>query len=106
MLKVSVKLKNGVGNVKIVTENSFVTSALNQNENYLQKLFNEQGINLDFSAQNEGKKFDSRNNSNQNSQNKDKKDSIQSDINIKNSEDESDAIAKNNSSRHMINVIA
>ncbi len=106
LLKVSVKLKNGVSNVKIVTENSFVTSALNQNENYLQKLFNEQGINLDFSAQNEGKKFDSRNNSKQNSQNKDKKDSIQSDINIKNSEDESDAIAKNNSSRHMINVIA
>ena len=106
LLKVSVKFKNGVGNVKIVTENSFVTSALNQNENYLQKLFNEQGINLDFSAQNEGKKFDSRNNSNQNSQNNDKKNSTQSDINIKNSEDESDLIAKNNSSRHMINVIA
>jgi len=106
LLKVSVKFKNGVGNVKIVTENSFVTSALNQNENYLQKLFNEQGINLDFSAQNEGKKFDSRNNSNQNSQNNDKKNSTQSDINIKNSEDESDIIAKNNSSRHMINVIA
>ena len=106
LLKVSVKFKNGVGNVKIVTENSFVTSALNQNENYLQKLFNEQGINLDFSAQNEGKKFDSRNNSNQNSQNNDKKNSTQSDINIKNSEDDSDIIAKNNSSRHMINVIA
>ncbi len=106
LLKVSVKFKNGVGNVKIVTENSFVTSALNQNENYLQKLFNEQGISLDFSAQNEGKKFDSRNNSNQNSQNNDKKNSTQSDINIKNSEDESDIIAKNNSSRHMINVIA
>ena len=106
LLKVSVKFKNGVGNVKIVTENSFVTSALNQNENYLQKLFNEQGINLDFSAQNEGKKFDSRNNSNQNSQNNDKKNSTQSDVNIKISEDESDTIAKNNSSRHMINVIA
>ena len=106
LLKVSVKFKNGVGNVKIVTENSFVTSALNQNENYLQKLFNEQGINLDFSAQNEGKKFDSRNNSNQNSQNNDKKNSTQSDINIKNSEEDSDIIAKNNSSRHMINVIA
>ena len=106
LLKVSVKFKNGVGNVKIVTENSFVTSALNQNENYLQKLFNEQGINLDFSAQSEGKKFDSRNNSNQNSQNNDKKNSTQSDINIKNSEDDSDIIAKNNSSRHMINVIA
>ncbi len=106
LLKVSVRFKNGVGNVKIVTENSFVTSALNQNENYLQKLFNEQGINLDFSAQNEGKKFDSRNNSNQNSQNNDKKNSTQSDINIKISEDESDIIAKNNSSRHMINVIA
>ena len=106
LLKVSVKFKNGVGNVKIVTENSFVTSALNQNENYLQKLFNEQGINLDFLAQNEGKKFDFRNNSNQNSQNNDKKNSTQSDINIKNSEDESDIIAKNNSSRHMINVIA
>ena len=107
LLKVSVKFKNGVGNVKIITENSFVTSALNQNENYLQKLFNEQGINLDFSAQNEDKKFDSRNNSNQNSQNEDKKNSTQSDINMKNNiEDESDIIAKNNSSRHMINVIA
>ncbi len=105
-LKVSVNLKNGVANVKIVTENSFVTSAFNQNENYLQKLFNEQGINLDFLAQNEDKKFSSRNNSNQNSQNNDKKNSTQSDINIKNNEDESDIIAKNNSSRHMINVIA
>ena len=106
MLKVSVKLKNGIGNVKIFTENSFVTSALNQNENYLQKLFNEQGINLDFSAQNDGKNCDPRNNSNQNSQNKDKKFTQSSSDKKITSEEESDITAKNNSSRHMINVIA
>ena len=107
VLKVSVKLKNGIGNVKIITENSFVTSALNQNENYLQKLFNEQGINLDFTAQNESQHFGSRNNFNQNSNNENQKKSLQSDSDIKkNSEEEFDTATENNSSRHMINVIA
>ena len=107
VLKVSVKLKNGIGNVKIITENSFVTSALNQNENYLQKLFNEQGINLDFTAQNEGQHFGSRNNFNQNSNNENQKKSLLSDSdNKKTSEEEFDTATENNSSRHMINVIA
>ena len=107
VLKVSVKLKNGIGNVKIITENSFVTSALNQNENYLQKLFNEQGINLDFTAQNESQHFGSRNNFNQNSNNENQKKSLQSDSDIKKtSEEEFDTATENNSSRHMINVIA
>ena len=107
VLKVSVKLKNGIGNVKIITENSFVTSALNQNENYLQKLFNEQGINLDFTAQNEGQNFGSKNNFNQNSKNEDKKNTAQSESDIKKtSEEEIDTSTENNSSRHMINVIA
>ena len=107
VLKVSVKLKNGIGNVKIITENSFVTSALNQNENYLQKLFNEQGINLDFTAQNEGQHFGSRNNFNQNSNNENQKKSLNSDSDIKKSrEEEFDTKTENNSSRHMINVIA
>lgn len=107
VLKVSVKLKNGVGNVKIITENSFVTSALNQNENYLQKLFNEQGINLDFTAQNEGQNFGSKNNFNQNSKNEDKKNTSQSESDVKKTtEEEIDTSTENNSSRHMINVIA
>ena len=107
VLKVSVKLNNGIGNVKIITENSFVTSALNQNENYLQKLFNELGINLDFTAQNEGQRFGSRNNFNQNSNNENQKKSLLSDSdNKKTSEEEFDTATENNSSRHMINVIA
>jgi len=69
MLKVSVRLKEGIGSVKIIAENSFVTTALNQNENYLQKLFNDQGINLEFLAKNENQNFGSNNQSNQNSNN-------------------------------------
>ena len=38
-LKVSISLKNGTGNVKIITENTFVTNALTQNENHLTKTF-------------------------------------------------------------------
>ena len=60
MLKVSVSQKNGMNTVKIIAENSFVTSALAQNENYLQKLFNDQGMNLDFTAQNESQSFGSK----------------------------------------------
>ncbi len=107
VLKVSVRLRNGIGNVKIITENSFVTIALNQNENYLQKLFNEQGIDLDFTANNGGKHLDSGNNFNQNSNNENKKNSLQSENSIKKaSEDEIDTKTEINSSRHIINVIA
>jgi len=107
VLKVSVKLKNGIGNVKIITENNFVTSALNQNENYLQKLFNEQGINLDFTAQNDSQHFGSRNYFNKNSNNQNQKKSQESDSEInKTSEEQIDTTTENNSSRHMINVIA
>ena len=103
MLKVSVKLKEGIGSVKIIAENSFVTTALNQNENYLQKLFNDQGINLEFLAKNENQNFGSNNQSNQNSNNEkenqnrtaEKKDEILDEIEI-----------EDNSSRHIINVIA
>ena len=60
-LKVSISLKNATGNVKIVTENTFVTSALTQNENYLQKLFNDQGIDLEFLAKDESQHLGSKN---------------------------------------------
>ena len=60
-LKVSISLNNGSGNVKIITENTFVTNALTQNENHLQKLFNDQGINLEFSAHDDTKYFGSKN---------------------------------------------
>ena len=107
VLKISVKLKSGIANVRIITENSFVTSALNQNENYLQKLFNEQGVNLDFSTQSEGHNFGSKNNFNQNSKSENQNNSLQTDSDInKNSEEQIETINENNSSRHMINVIA
>ena len=103
MLKVSVRLKEGLGSVKIIAENSFVTLALNQNENYLQKLFNDQGMNLEFLAKNENQNFGSNNQSNQNSSNEkenknaiaEKKVDILDEIEI-----------EDNSSRHIINVIA
>ncbi len=104
-LKVSISLKNGTGSVKIITENTFVTNALNQNENHLQKLFNDQGINLEFAAYDESKNFGSKNNSNTN-QNKNNQNNFQ------NSDDKQEQI--NNltgldddvSSRHIVNVIA
>ena len=69
-LKVSISLKNGIGSVKITTENTFVTSALTQNENHLQKLFNDQGIDLEFSAHEESQYFGSKNNFNKKMKNK------------------------------------
>jgi flagellar hook-length control protein FliK len=102
-LKVLVSLKEGLGSVKIITENNFVTSALNQNENYLQKLFNDQGVNLEFVAQNESQYFGSKNNFNQNSKNEKKnKELIKKTETEKTHENED----QNKSSRHMINVIA
>ena len=104
-LKVSISLKNGTGNVKIVTENTFVTSALTQNENHLQKLFNDQGIDLEFLAKDESQYFGSKNSFKKNSNNNDQNNFITSESeneqkDIKNSLDE------NVSSRHIVNVIA
>ena len=104
-LKVSVSLKNGTGNVKIVTENTFVTNALTQNENHLQKLFNDQGMNLDFSANDETKYFGSKNSFNKSPNNNDPSNSLKSD-----NEQEQPNILKSLdddvSSRHIVNVIA
>ena len=103
MLKVSLSLKKGIGSVKIITENSFVTTALNQNENYLQKLFNDQGINLEFSAKNENQNFGSQNNFNQNSNNKNQNQHLTTEKKIEVIDENN---AEQNSSRHIINVIA
>ena len=103
MLKVSVRLKEGIGSVKIIAENSFVTTALNQNENYLQKLFNDQGINLEFLAKNESQNFGSNNQSNQNSNNEKENQNGTAEKKV-DSLDEMEI--EDNSSRHIINVIA
>ena len=103
MLKVSVRLKEGIGSVKIIAENSFVTTALNQNENYLQKLFNDQGINLEFLAKNENQNFGSNNQSNQNSNNEKEN---QNGTAEKKVETLDEMEIEDNSSRHIINVIA
>ena len=103
MLKVSVKLKEGIGSVKIIAENSFVTTALNQNENYLQKLFNDQGINLEFLAKNENQNFGSNNQFNQNSNNEKEN---QNGTAEKKVELLDEMEIEDNSSRHIINVIA
>ena len=103
MLKVSVKLKEGIGSVKIIAENSFVTTALNQNENYLQKLFNDQGINLEFLAKNENQNFGSNNQSNQNSNNEKENQNRTAEKKV---EALDEIEIEDNSSRHVINVIA
>ena len=103
MLKVSVTLKEGIGSVKIITENSFATTALTQNETYLQKLFNDQGINLDFSAKNENQNFGSQNHFNQNSNNKNQNQHLTTEKKIEVIDENN---AEQNSSRHIINVIA
>jgi len=107
VLKVSVSQKNGMSTVKIITENSFVTSALAQNENYLQKLFNDQGMSLDFTAQNDNHSFNSKSNFDQGTNSKEKNQSLQADEDFKNKNDENEeAFYDNDSSRHIINVIA
>ena len=103
MLKVSVRLKEGIGSVKIIAENSFVTTALNQNENYLQKLFNDQGINLEFLAKNENQNFGSNNQSNQNSNNEKENENGTAEKKV---ETLDEMEIEDNSSRHIINVIA
>ena len=105
VLKISLTLKQGLGTVKIQAENSFVTNALQQNEVFLQKLFNDQGMSLDFMAHNGNENFGSTHNFNQNEQNsrennKDKSKLIDEETENKNLLDEND------SSRHIVNVIA
>ena len=102
-LKVSISLKNGNGNVKIITENTFVTNALTQNENHLQKLFNDQGINLEFSAHDDKKYFGSKNSFNKNSNNNDQNNSLKSE---KEKQNTITVLDENVSSRHIVNVIA
>ncbi len=104
-LKVSIILKNGTGNVKIITENTFVTNALTQNENYLQKLFNDQGINLEFSAQDDTKYFGSKNSFNKNSNNNNQNNSLKSE-NEREEQNNITGLDDNVSSRHIVNVIA
>ena len=105
-LKVSISLKNGIGSVKISTENAFVTSALTQNENHLHKLFNDQGIELEFLAQDQSQYYSSKDSFNKKSKNNnDQNNFLKSEdeiekTNIKKSLDD------NVSSRHIINVIA
>ena len=107
MLKVSVSQKNGMNTVKIIAENSFVTSALAQNENYLQKLFNDQGMNLDFTAQNESQSFGSKSSFSQNSSEQHKNKNNGPDEKINQINDKNDVVgSEDDSSRHMINVIA
>ena len=102
-LKVSINLKNGTGNVKIITENTFVTNALIQNENHLQKLFNDQGINLEFSARDDSKYFGSKNSFNKNSNNNDQNNSLKSE---KEKQNTITVLDENVTSRHIVNVIA
>ena len=104
-LKVSISLKNGIGSVKIITENTFVTNALIQNENHLQKLFNDQGINLEFTAHDETKYSDSKNGFNKNSNNNNKNNLMESE----NEQEQTNIITgldEDNSPRHIVNVIA
>ena len=104
-LKVSISLNNGTGHVKIITENSFVTNALTQNENHLQKLFNDQGINLEFSANDDTQYFGSRNSFNKNSNKNDQNNFLMSE-NEKEKQNEITGLDDNVSSRHIVNVIA
>ena len=105
VLKISLTLKQGLGQVKIITENSFVTNALQQNESLLQKLFNDQGINLDFTAHNGNQNSGSKNNFDHNGENS--KDNKRNDTHLTkvDSENNGDEDTKN-SSRHIVNVIA
>ena len=107
MLRVSVSQKNGVNTVKIITENSFVTSALAQNENYLQKLFNDQGMSLDFTAQNENQSFGSKSNFSQNPNNQNKNFNNEQNESLNDINDKNELVnVEDDSSRHIINVIA
>ena len=107
MLRVSVSQKNGMNTVKIITENSFVTSALAQNESYLQKLFNDQGMSLDFTAQNENHSFGSKSNFSQNAKDQNKNFNNEQNESVNDTNDKNDLVnVEDDSSRHIINVIA
>ena len=107
MLKVSVSQKNGINTVKIITENSFVTSALAQNENYLQKLFNDQGMSLDFTAQNENHSFGSKNNFSQNPKDQNKNFNNEQKKTLNEIKEKNEIVnVEDDSSRHIINAIA
>ncbi len=104
-LKVSINLKNGAGQVKIITENTFVTSALTQNENHLQKLFNDQGIDLEFFAKEESQYFGSKNSFNRNSNNNGQNELLKSEAENE-QKDNKKSLDENVSSRHIVNAIA
>ena len=107
MLRVSVSQKNGMNTVKIITENSFVSSALAQNENYLQKLFNDQGMSLDFTAQNENQSFGSKSNFSQNAKDQNKNFNNEQNESVNDTNQKNDLVnVEDDSSRHIINVIA
>ena len=76
---------------------------MNQNENYLQKLFNDQGISLEFLAKNENQNFGSNNQSNQNSNNEKENKNVTAEKKV---ETLDEIEIEDNSSRHIINVIA
>ncbi len=104
-LKVSISLKNGIGNVKIITENSFVTSAFTNNENHLQKLFNDQGMGLEFLSYDKNQNLGSNNSFNKNSKNNDQSKFLQSENKLEDL-DNKKSTDNDVSSRHIVNVIA
>ena len=105
VLKISLTLNKGLGKVNIITENSFVTNALQQNESLLQKLFNDQGIDLDFTAHNGNQNSGSKNNFGQSENNF--KEHKRNENNVtKGSSKKINDLDTNNSSRHIVNVIA
>ena len=105
VLKISLTLKQGLGQVKIITENSFVTNALQQNESLLQKLFNDQGINLDFTAHNGNQNSGSNNNFDHNEDNS-KENKTNDTHSTEVGSENNDIVDIKNSSRHIVNVIA
>ena len=90
---------------KILLGQTFVTNALTQNENHLQKLFNDQGIDLEFSAHEDTKYFGSKNSFNKNSNNNDQKNFLKSE-NEREKQNTITGLDDNVSSRHIVNVIA
>ena len=78
---------------------------MNQNENHLQKLFNEQGIDLEFLAHNESQYFGSKNSFSKYPNNNNKNNFNKSEDEIKKTNIEK-GLDDDVSSRHIINVIA
>ena len=105
-LKVSISLKNGIGSVKITTENTFVTSALTQNENHLHKLFNDQGIDLEFLAHDQSQNYGSKDSFNKKSKNNNDQNNFLKSENEIEKTNMKKGLDDNVSSRHIVNVIA